>query len=162
MTRLTVLTLAALAGLALPALAEGPFTHEEGVDHFGYYFLPEDAPMVGPWAFDVLHIGFEFDEWEKGERTDTYAPVMVSFNDTSSPQLTNEMGGTYYENSIRVLPTSYAVTADSVSFAGESDEVGEVRIEAKFLPGDEIVLVGDVTYGGQTLKDVTFSYFGGD
>lgn len=174
MLRLNGLLATALLALSIApgaSLAEdGTFTHEAGVDRFGYYFPPESlssdsAPMVGSFRLEHFHIGIpeDMDKWESGDRPDPYAPVMFVFVDTSSPQVENEMGGTSYENSVRVLPTSYSVTASEVTFAGTDKDVGEVTLRAEFLSDEPGAgLRGDLTFGGETYEDVEFTYFGGD
>lgn len=145
--------------LFTPALAEGPFTHASDIDRFGYYFL-ETAPMTGVYQLDYVHVGFDFDAWEKGERLDTYAPVMVEFSDTTSEKGQNELGQEYYQTTIRVLPTSYNASNDAVTFEGEDPLIGKVTLKATFNgPGE---MVGDISYGDQVLTGQAFTYFAGD
>ncbi|MDP3384987.1 MAG: hypothetical protein Q8S47_16900, partial [Phenylobacterium sp.] len=68
------------------------FTHAAGEDLFGYY-LPTQPAQIGDWRLDHIHIGgaMEFAAWERGERTETYAPVMLEFSDVTSPISTNEL-----------------------------------------------------------------------
>jgi hypothetical protein len=167
---------AASPAAAQPAAITG-YTHPEGQDLFGYY-MPEGEVKFGKWAMSSLNIGTleEMVKFEKGERDPpNYAPVNIEFDDVTSPQKENELGGTYYTNSRRVLPLAYLIDDKRLVFIGRDDELGEVRFEGhldipavKRATADDtltsrgaIVLTGDLTVGSETRK-VRFTWFGGD
>lgn len=156
---------------AAPA-AQG-FRHAAGLDLFGYYF-PKSDVMFGNFKLRQLNLGSaeEFEVYEKGQRiSPNYAPVMLEFDDVTSPQKENELGQTYHEVSRRVLPDAYEVTAGTIRFHGHDEVLGEVafegRIDAAALArvraggAEEPVLTGVVTAMRQRLNRA-FVWFGGD
>lgn len=155
-----------------PPAARG-FHHAAGLDLFGYYFPKADV-MVGTFKLRQLNLGSaeEFEAYEKGQRiSPNYAPVMLEFDDVTSPQKQNELGQTYHEVSRRVLPDAYEVTAATIRFHGHDDVLGEVvfegRLDAAALGrvraggAEEPVLTGVITAMRQRLNRV-FVWFGGD
>lgn len=154
------------------------FTHDANRDLFGYY-IPEGEVKFGKWQFTVLSIATpqDFINYEKGQRDPPeYAPVLLEFDDVTSPEATNELGGTYRTNQRRVLPAAYLVSGDRVVFAGKDAELGDIWFEGKIDvkavkrataaqgqgPSDtSIVLTGKLTIGSET-RDVKFTWFGGD
>ena len=154
-----------------PALAG--FFHQPGHDVFGYY-LPQTALTIGKYRLRELHLGGadEFESYEKGQRiSPNYAPIMLEFDDTTSPQHENELGQPYHEVSGRVLPSAYRVTAQSVQFAGHDDQLGDVtyegKLDAKALDrvraggASEPVLGGTLKALGQSVTKA-YVWFGGD
>jgi hypothetical protein len=149
------------------------FFHQPGVDLFGYYFAK--APIqFGNFKLRELHLGApeDFAAYEKGQRVSpNYAPIMLEFDDVTSPQRENELGQPYHEVSRRVLPKAYKVTSEQVSFYGQDDVLGEVsfegQLDAKALErvkggaAEEPVLTGVLTAMGQRLNRA-FVWFGGD
>lgn len=158
---------------ASPAAHLTGFFHEPGLNLFGYYFAK--APVqLGNFKLRALHLGApeEFASYEKGQRiSPNYAPVMLEFDDVTSPQRENELGQPYHQVSRRVLPKAYRVTAEQVSFYGEDPVMGAVsfdgQIDAKALErvraggAEEPVLTGALAAMGQKLNRV-FVWFGGD
>ena len=149
------------------------FRHAAGLDLFGYYF-PQGDVMFGNFKLRQLNLGSaeEFEGYEKGQRiSPNYAPVMLEFDDVTSPQKENELGQTYHEVSRRVLPDSYEVTAQSITFHGHDEILGEVAFEgqldtaalARVRSGgpEEPVLKGVVSAMRQKLNRA-FVWFGGD
>lgn len=149
------------------------FHHAAGLDLFGYYF-PKDEVMVGNFKLRQLNLGSaeEFEGYEKGQRiSPNYAPVMLEFDDVTSPEKENELGQTYHEVSRRVLPDSYEVTANRITFHGHDEMLGDVAFEGQLDPAalarvraggaEEPVLKGVVTAMRQKLSRA-FVWFGGD
>ncbi len=88
----------------------------------------------------------------------------------------NELGGSDYAHQARVLPTAYSVAGGRVEFAGDDKDLGHVTFSgaldiaavkrATNAEGEsaatDTVLTGDLTVGTTVLKNVTFTWFGGD
>jgi hypothetical protein len=160
-----------------PAAPTPGFTHDKGADLFGYY-LPAKELKVGNWRLTMLSIGGEddFARWEAGQqRIATYAPVMLEFEDVTSPTVTNEMGQTVHKVTTRVLPTSYAVSGGKLAFAGQDAKLGPVGfagvIDLAALKaakaqgpngGPATILKGDLKVGSTEFKGFEFTWFGGD
>lgn len=178
--RATTTLLAALA-LSLiawtsPAGQSPSFVYDSKADLFGYY-LPTADVRAGKFKLRDLALGGsdDFKKYLAGNRMATYAPVMIEFDNLTSKQRTNEMGQPYYENSPRVLPTSFRVSGSTVAFAGHDKELGDVAfngtlapymLDLKFKPENRAVmsrsaLSGVLTVGGKPYK-VMLNWFGGD
>jgi len=155
------------------AASGNAFVHSAEGDLSGYY-MPVSEVAIGPLSLDHIFLGqaFEFEAWEDGEVNQTFAPVMLQFEDVSSPMVATELGEVH-SVSVRVLPTTYSVTEDAIRFAGTSDELGAVSFNARLDQealatarrnlGDEgTVLSGTLTAGGRTFRDVRFRWYGGD
>ena len=154
------------------------FTHVEGEDLFGYY-IPTQEVRIGDLKLDHLHIGgeTEFQAWARGERSETYAPVMLEFSDLSSPTVTNELGQVVHTKTIRVLPSAYKLGEGDFRFVGSHPEIGEIRIDG-MLDLDALnaarldanigaeepqpVLRTAAQIGPEQLKTLSFFWFGGD
>ena len=160
---------------AAPA-PEGPaFQRDAKLDAFGFY-MPTSDVQVGSLKLSLSSVGTpdEFRDWEAGKREATHAPVMIIFDDVSSPMQSNEMGGETHTVTVRVLPTRYAVTEKGLSFAGQDPRLGEVTFagawdmaaikaaQAGNAASDSPVLTGRLTAGGKTFERVQFTWFGGD
>jgi hypothetical protein len=159
-----------------PAGQSQPFVYDSKVDLFGYY-MPTADVKVGKFKLNNLALGGkdEFKKYLAGNRMATYAPVMLEFDDVTSPQKTNEMGQPYYANAPRVLPTSFRVAGASVTFAGHDKQVGDVVFNGTLAPYmldakvkqeqraamSAAALTGDLAVNGKTQK-VMFTWFGGD
>ena len=176
-------TLAALAvslvSITVALAADAPlkgFSHDNKDDLQGYY-TPASEIRAGKFRLDNFGIGTlaELKTYESGRgRLPTYAPVMLSFEDTTSKQLTNELGGTYYANEPRVLPTAYRIRGNTIAFAGTDRQLGAVTFtgmidraalkaaQATGQESDRPVIRGDLTIAGKTFKGVSFRWFGGD
>ena len=106
MRRILILSVAALAlaaceppapgktseggGAAAPA---GAFASSQQDDLSGYY-IPADQGAGTGWTFHHVFIGqaSDFEAWEAGRRSATFAPIMIEFEDASSPMVQTEMG----------------------------------------------------------------------
>ena len=154
-------------------VAGNAFVHSAQADLSGYY-LPVSEVAIGSLRLDHIFLGqaFEFEAWESGEISPTFAPVMLQFDDVSSPMVATELGEAH-SVSVRVLPTRYSVTEDAIRFAGRSDDLGAVSFNARLDQealatarrnlGDEgAVLTGTLVAGGRTFDDVRFHWYGGD
>lgn len=149
------------------------FVHTVRDDVSGYY-LPTSEIQVGTHRLDHIFLGqrMEFDAWAGGERSQTFAPVMLQFDDVSSPMVANEIGEAH-SVTVRVLPTAYAVTDDRVRFAGQSEALGVVSADLRLDPealatarrnlgSDATVLTGTVQIGDRRFDDVTMRWWMGD
>lgn len=149
------------------------FSHSMGSDLSGYY-MPLTEVRVGNWSFDHIFVGqtAEFEAWEAGTRSVTFGPVMLQFDDVTSPMVPTEIGEAR-SVTVRVLPTAYSVTDTGVSFEGRSPELGVVRFEGALDPGalatsrrnlgDEgVVVTGTLTVGDAPARSVQLRWWGGD
>lgn len=151
------------------------YTSDKKQDLFGYY-MPAGSVRFG--KFELAHISIsdtaDFKKFESGGYKSTpFASVMLEFNDTTSPQKHGELGD-YYTNAPRVLPSAYRVAGDGITFIGTDKQLGVVTFSGTLDlaaikraqnggESDQIaVLKGDLTVGTKTLKNVTFTWFGGD
>lgn len=166
----------ATAETATPELTG--FTHAAGEDLFGYY-IPTQEVRIGDLKLDHLHIGgeTEFQAWARGERSETYAPVMLEFSDLSSPTVTNELGQVVHTKTVRVLPSAYKLGQGDFRFVGSHPEIGDVRIDGTIdleqlnaqrldanVAAEEAqpVLRAAAQIGPEQLKTLSFYWFGGD
>lgn len=180
---LTALTLALMSGCDRPqgeldkgATAERPpmaeFVSVIDSDASGYY-LPVADGGEGGWVFHHLFLGqkADFEAWEEGQRSGTFAPVMIEFENTASPMVQTELGESRSGRD-RVLPTHYRVTNRRVEFEGRSAGLGVVRFEGDLDPGalaeskrnlgsEDAVLNGTLTVGDQ-VRRVSLRWWAGD
>lgn len=172
---LAVLAVAACDRTPAPPGAPGSaaFSHATTADISGYY-MPVEPVRIGQWSLDHLFVGqaLEFESWEGGARSETFGPVMIQFDDATSPMAPTELGEAHSVTA-RVLPTTYAVTDTAVRFEGGSPELGRVRFEGRLdqgalatskrnLGSDAAVLTGTLTAGGQTVRGVRLTWWMGD
>lgn len=156
-----------------PAATSAAFSHAATADISGYY-MPADPVRIGQWSLDHLFVGqsSEFEAWEGGTRGQTFGPVMLQFDDATSPMVATELGEAHSVTA-RILPTRYEVTDTAVSFEGRSPELGEVRFDGRLDPdalatarrnlgGDGAVMTGTLTAGGQTVRDIRLRWWMGD
>ena len=162
---------AAPAGQADPAGC----THTADADLFGYY-QPTQPVQTGNWKLSNFHIGDEeaFDKWEAGTRPDPYAPVMLEFDDVTSPTATGELGNTYHTVSERILPDAYVINGADIAFVDKDSKLGKVTFHGKLdlaaiaaAKGeggatDGPVMTGTLTVGDKTFENVAFTWYGGD
>jgi hypothetical protein len=171
---------------AAPAGPADPtgFTHPAGADLFGYYTTTAEL-KAGDWQLNNFHIGDEdaFKAWESGDRTATYAPVMLEFDNMTSPMQTNELGAQFHTVSERILPTAYAIAPDGkIDFAGTGVRLGKVTFHGRLdmaglkaitdasnsanppegFQGEATVMTGTLTVGDKRFENVAFTWFGGD
>ncbi|HYE41796.1 MAG TPA: hypothetical protein VEA15_00250, partial [Caulobacteraceae bacterium] len=123
-----------------------------------------------------LHMGSEqeFAEWEGGQRIGTYAPVMLQFEDVTSPMVSNELGGESRSVTERALADAYSVTATDVAFTDNHPRLGRIAFSGKLdsaaltaakaetAATEPVVLTGTLTIGSQAFPNVQFTWFGGD
>ncbi len=158
---------------AEPPPAAAAFSHAISADLSGYY-LPASEVRIGNWSFDHIFVGQaqDFRSWEGGSRSETFGPVMLQFEDVTSPMVQTEIGETR-SVSARVLPGAYSVTDTSLSFEGRSPELGRVRFEGTLDPaalatsrrnlGDEgVVVTGQLTVGDAPAQTVQLRWWAGD
>lgn len=156
-----------------PPAAAPAFSHGMSADLSGYY-IPAGEVRIGKWSFDHVFVGQapEFEAWEGGTRSGTFAPVMLQFDDVTSPVVPTEIGEARSVTA-RVLPTAYSVTDTTLSFEGRSPELGAVRFEGALDPGalatsrrnlgDEgVVVTGRLTVGDAPPRNVRLRWWGGD
>ena len=157
----------------VPPPAASAFSHSISLDLSGYY-MPASEVRNGKWSFDHVFVGQaqEFQAWEGGSRSDTFGPVMLQFDDVTSPMVQTEIGEAR-SITARVLPTAYSVTDTRISFEGRSAELGAVRFEGALDPGalatsrrnlgDEgVVVTGRLTVGDAPAQNVRLRWWGGD
>jgi len=156
-----------------PAATSTAFSHAATADISGYY-MPAEPVRIGQWSLDHLFVGqaSEFDAWEAGSRSETFSPVMLQFDDATSPMVATELGEAH-SVTVRVLPTRYDVADTAVSFEGRSPELGRVAFDGRLDPdalatakrnlgGDGVVMTGTLTAGDQTIRDVRLRWWMGD
>lgn len=163
------------AAPATPALVvPDGYHHQPGLDASGYYLSPTGF-KVGDYAFSHLAIGApsDFQTWEKGDRASTFGPILIEFDDTTSPMAPNELGGEGHTVSIRVLPDAYGFDAGKLTFRGHDPKLGEVvfsgafdqaalaRARAEGSSGTA-VLAGDLKIGAEPARKVALTYWVGD
>lgn len=156
-----------------PAPSATAFSYASTDDLSGYY-MPASEVRIGKWSLDHVFVGqaAEFRSWAGGDRGATFAPVMLQFDDATSPMVQTELGEARSVTA-RVLPTRYAVSDDRVRFEGTSPELGRVSFDGRLDPGalatsrrnlgdGSVVLTGTLTAGGQTVRDVRLRWWMGD
>ena len=149
------------------------FNHSMGSDLSGYY-MPASEVRVGKWSFDHVFVGqtAEFQAWEAGDRNGTFGPVMLQFDDVTSPMVQTEIGEAR-SITARVLPTAYSVTDTSLSFEGRSPELGAISFEGALDPGalatsrrnlgnEGVVVNGSLKVGNAPARNVQLRWWGGD
>ncbi|MFN3559221.1 MAG: hypothetical protein ACK4UQ_08020 [Brevundimonas sp.] len=157
-----------------PAAPTGPaFVSTASGDLSGYY-MPVDEAKVGKWSFDHVFVGqaAEFASWQAGQRDEAFAPVMLQFDDTTSPMVQTEIGEARSVTA-RVLPTRYSVNDAEITFEGRSPELGVVmfsgRVDQGALAtarrnlGDEgTVVTGSLKVGDAPAQAVRLRWWMGD
>ena len=153
--------------------AAAAYRHTLSADLSGYY-LPAGEVRVGKWSLDHIFVGQaqDFRSWEGGSRSETFGPVMLQFEDVTSPMVQTEIGETR-SVSARVLPSAYSVSDTSISFEGRSPELGPVRFDGVLDPGalatarrnlgDEgVVVTGTLKVGDGPAQNVQLRWWAGD
>ena len=109
------------------------FRHEAALDASGFYLTPQPT-QIGNYRLTHLGIGApsDFQQWEKGERASVFGPILLQFDDVTSPVQTNELGGEAHTVSVRVLPEAYSLSAGKVTFKGADPKLGEVLFSGRF------------------------------
>ena len=158
------------------AEAQAPigFAHENGFDAQGYY-LPNGQVTLGSLRLHHIAVGApsDFDAWEGGQREGVFGPVVIEFEDTSSPVEDAAMGRRHTVQR-RVLPLAYRLTPGGFTFHGKDEVLGEVDFVGAFdtaaLAGAKAtgasegkpVLTGEITVGKQRFTNLALSYWAGD
>lgn len=158
---------------AAPATSTPGFSHGMNSDLSGYY-MPLGEVRVGKWSLDHVFIGqiADFRAWEAGTRAETFAPVMLQFDDVTSPMVATEIGEAR-SITARVLPTAYSVTDAAIRFEGRSPELGVISFEGVLDPGalatsrrnlgnEGVVVTGTLTIGNTPARNVQLRWWGGD
>lgn len=156
---------------AAPAPAASTYTAAGDVS--GYY-MPLAEVRSGKWSLHHLFLGqaAEFAGWQGGQRSPTFAPVMLQFEDTTSPMVQTEIGEAR-SVTVRMLPTRFDVNDASVRFEGRSPELGEVIFDGRMDQGalstarrnlgDEgAVLSGSLKIGNARPQPVSMRWWMGD
>lgn len=158
-----------------PPPTAAAFSHAISADLSGYY-LPASEVRIGNWSLDHIFVGQaqDFRSWEGGSRSETFGPVMLQFDDVTSPMVADKFGDSVaHIVTARVLPAAYSVTDTSLSFEGRSPELGRVRFEGTLDPaalatsrrnlGDEgVVVTGQLTVGDAPAQTVQLRWWAGD
>ncbi len=159
---------------APPLTVADGYRHQAGIDASGYYLSPTNF-RIGAYQFSHLAIGApsDFQTWEKGDRASTFGPILIAFDDTTSPLVANEMGGEGHTVSVRVLPDAYSFDAGKLTFRGRDPKLGEVVFVGAFDQAalararaegstQATVLAGDLKVGAAPAQKVALTYFVGD
>ena len=168
---------AASSAASAPATPNGPVgqTYDPALEAAGYY-RPVKALRIGDYRLDHIAIGApsDFAAWEKGQRDGLFGPIMLVFDDVTSPRETNELGLQVHEIRVRVTPQAYRLDPGHIAFKGVDAKLGAVVFEGRFdraafaeamksgSSGDKAVVVGDLTVGHATLRGERFTYWAGD
>ncbi|MDB5468617.1 MAG: hypothetical protein JWR84_177 [Caulobacter sp.] len=150
------------------------FAHTGNFDNAGYY-MPTHDIRIGAWQLKTIGVGAisDFAAWEQGDRTSTFGPILLEFDDTTSPLTTNEMGAEGHETSVRVLPTGYSTDGRTMRFAGVDPKLGPVTFEGAFDPAamaeakaqgasEAAVLTGVLQVGQTRIDNARFTFFAGE
>lgn len=138
------------------------------------YYMPLDPVRSGKWSLDHVFLGqaAEFASWRAGDKSATFAPVMLQFEDTTSPMVQTEIGEARSVTA-RVLPTRFTVDDANVRFEGRSAELGTVIFDGRLDQGalatarrnlgDEgVALTGSLKVGDGRPQAVRLRWWMGD
>lgn len=138
------------------------FKHDLPEDVSGYY-IPTTAVQVGDWRLHHLFMGQvpDFMAWRDGQRTASFAPIMMEFEAGDKTRRT------------RLIPTAYDVTEDRVRFQATSRDLGAVSFEGRLdqdalakarrnLGDQGVVVKGTLKVGGRTFDGVSMRWWAGD
>lgn len=151
------------------------FAHDAAFDAAGYY-KPAIDLTIGNHRLSQVSVGApsDFAEWEGGQREGLFGPILVEFDDITSPLETNELGQSVHKVRLRVLPEAYSLSSGTITFKGKDAVLGEVRINGAFdetafkaardtgSSGSTPVLVAVVQVGDAVIRDRKFTFFVGD
>jgi hypothetical protein len=188
MRRLALLTFAALALSACDRLSPPPEPGGEGsgpsaaATSFDYaatgdlsgFYMPVSEVRIGQWVLRDVFVGqaAEFAAWKAGQRSGTFAPVMLEFEAPDSPTVQTELGESH-TGQVRVLPDRFSVSDDRIRFEGRSKELGRVTFDGRLDQGalatarrnlgdDGAVVTGTLSAGGQRAGGVRLRWWMGD
>lgn len=162
--------------------ADEPATHDnDGVNGqifaadtelFGYY-MPDTDVGVGDIRLDNIAVGmdWEFEEFFAGQ-PERYQPLVMAFDDVSSPTGVGELGNTYYEVTYAVFPENFLITDTSLTFSGTHEAIGDYSFEGTFNAAQveafhegfpaEGALTGTLRIGDEVFEDISFQGWMGD
>ena len=157
-----------------PAVADTAAFKSSETDDVSGFYLPADEAAAGGYVLDHVFLGqpADFEAWEKGTRSATFAPVMLEFQKAGQAQPigTGDGPGT----GLRVLPSRYTFEDGRLHFEGRAAGIGPVVFDGRVdkdalatakrnLGGDEAAVVtGRLKVGGQTVQNVRLAWYGGD
>lgn len=141
---------------------------------FGY-FLPQEDISIGTIQLDHISLAmqWEAEAYMNGD-PDSYPPIGLSFDDTSSPTAIGELGNTYYEVTHWIQPDIFAVNDEGMQFAGSHDLLGDIRFAGtwnraqieQMMAGNpqnaQQALTGTLMIGDVAFSDVAFQGWLGD
>jgi len=116
---------------------------------------------------------FEFAEYFAGVEG-AFPPLILLFEDRSSPTGVGELGNTYYEVTHVFEPSHYAVTDQTLAFWGQHEVLGQISFEGEFDAAQvaemqngnpqnaQSALTGTFMIGEQTFENVSFQGWLGD
>lgn len=150
------------------------FQHEAGFDAQGYY-KPLTDISVGQVKLVHIAVGApsDFDAWEGGKHDEMFGPILVEFEDASTP-LEAVNGVERRAVSARVLPLAYRLTPGRLAFHGQDAKLGDVEFDGAFdtaalaeakaagLSEGKAVATGRLTIGKQSWPAVKLGYWAGD
>lgn len=165
---------AAAPQIPAPAAPILGFTHEDGFDAQGYY-RPAAAVGAGDYRLAQIAIGApsDFEAWEGGKREEVFGPILMEFEDITSPVEEDEMGRRHAVR-LRVTPLAYRLSPGQISFHGKADQVGEIDFEGSLdtaalaqarttgASDGTVVLAGKLRIGERTFDGLQMSYWSGD
>lgn len=142
---------------------------------FGGYYLPVDDVAIGSIRLDHISVGldWEFEQFQSDE-SDSYLPLGLNFEDTSSPTGVGELGNTYYEVGHWLQPTAYDVSDEGLIMSGTHEVLGNFHFEGEWNLEDvrqmqngypenaQSALTGTLTIGDVVFEDVVFQGWLGD
>lgn len=157
-----------------PLQAPIGFQHEPGFDGQGFY-RPLAPIQAGNFQLAQVAVGApsDFDAWESGKRDAAFGPIVLEFEDVTSPVEEDEMGQRHAVR-VRVLPLAYRLTPGQISFHGKDDQIGEIDLEATIdtaalaqarstgSSDGKAVLSGSLQAGKLKFTGVSMSYMTGD
>lgn len=161
------------AEAAAPALTG--FTVEAGAPDLSGYFVPTAPIQKGNWRLRAIAVGTpqELAAWT-GD-ANAFPPVVLDFEDVTSPKAVNELGGEYHERSARVRPTAFSVGKDGLKFDGTDPAVGRVYLEGypdaarigaaragRGTSEGPPAMTGSIEIGGERTRNVSFDWTQGD
>jgi hypothetical protein len=158
---------------ATPATPVAGFKHEAGFDAQGYY---RTAAPVGPGPLKLTGIAVgapsDFEAFESGQRTEVFGPIVLQFEDVSSPMEDAE-NGQRHQVRVEVKPLAYRLSPGQFAVRGKDDSLGEVSFDGAFdtpllaqakagQAEGRPVLTGTLSLGQQKYAGVSFTYQSGD